>query len=360
MSYMNPHSKKDITILKILKKCCDEKKEARYRSIKQLIKVLDNVKNGNSKKRILYIFIMFSFCLLISFVLIKHIEKKREISYTKFIESRDYQEAVKIFPDKEETYFEAFDFFSKNQKDELAELEHLIQISNTKNIEIYKFLFYKYLEKDEIRYYRKAKQILNDQLKNCTEYVHYMSIVSMLASPYPLTKYDAQRCIQDLKEIEQDIYDLADKKIQQEQLLWLYQVYCGKEEVFYNEAFTVELQIIVQLQNTLYEEGLTKKDLLQMKAESFYRQGLYYQRQGKIQNMKVSFHETLKIEESIKSDIILRIKASICYILSGYDNDKTIFYLNSSIHYLNQIKKATKQDAILKKEVREKIKIWGI
>ena len=92
-------------------------------------------------------------------------------------------------------------------------MEHLIQISDTKNIEIYKFLFYKYLEKDEMHYYRKAKQILMNQLKECKEYVHYVSVVSMLASPYPLTKQDTQKSIQDLKQIETDINNFADKKI---------------------------------------------------------------------------------------------------------------------------------------------------
>ena len=48
------------------------------------------------------------------------------------MQNTNYQEAVKIFPDREVTYIEAFDFFSNSQKDALRELEHLIQISDTK------------------------------------------------------------------------------------------------------------------------------------------------------------------------------------------------------------------------------------
>ena len=50
------------------------------------------------------------------------------------MQNTNYQEALKIFPDREVTYIEAFDFFSNSQKDALSELEHLIQISDTKNI----------------------------------------------------------------------------------------------------------------------------------------------------------------------------------------------------------------------------------
>lgn len=359
LSYTSAESKEYSIFLKVLNKCCAEKKEARYKSIEEVSEALD-LKKSNRKKRILYILVIFSICVFLSFALFKHIKKKNEANYMKFMQNTNYQEAVKIFPDREVTYIEAFDFFSNSQKDALSELEHLIQISDTKNIEIYKFLFYKYLEKDEMHYYRKAKQILINQLKECKEYVHYVSVVSMLAYPYPLTKQDTQKSIQDLKQIETDINNFADKRLLQDQLLWLYQVYYAKEEVFQEEAFIQELQIIEKLKNTLYDKGLTKTDILQMKAESLYRQGLYYQRQENIQDMKKAFYETLKIEDSLRNDVIFRIKASMYYILTGYESDKSIDYLKQSIRYLRQIKQLTRQDEILEKEVKEKLEIWGI
>ena len=119
------------------------------------------------------------------------------------------------------------------------------------------------------------------------------------------------------------------------------------------------MQIIENLQNTLYDEGLTKTDILQMKAESLYRQGLYYQRQENIQDDEKAFYETLKIEDSLRNDVIFRIKASMYYILTGYESDKSIDYLKQSIRYLRQIKQLTRQDEILEKEVKRKVRDMG-
>ena len=133
LSYTSAESKEYSIFLKVLNKCCAEKKEARYKSIEEVSEALD-LKKSNRKKRILYILVIFSICIFLSFALFKHIKKKNEANYMKFMQKTNYQEAVKIFPDREVTYIEAFDFFSNSQKDALSELEHLIQISDTKNI----------------------------------------------------------------------------------------------------------------------------------------------------------------------------------------------------------------------------------